>query len=151
MFNRTIPQLRKFNISNWRAAQEFRDHLTKCLEASAFKATQIFEAQTACDEAISNAILHGSGGLVGKPVHVSYFVDAEKLWIRVQDQGAGFDITKVPDPRLPENVDRPHGRGLFLMNFYMDKVQHGVPANVVTMVKLCSSKKFSRMKPMCRP
>ena len=33
----------------------------------------------------------------------------------VKDEGEGFDFLCIPDPTLPENIEKIHGRGLFLM------------------------------------
>jgi serine/threonine-protein kinase RsbW len=33
----------------------------------------------------------------------------------VEDQGEGFDPGIVSDPTSPENIDKPSGRGIFLM------------------------------------
>ena len=44
--------------------------------------------------------------------------------IEIRDEGRGFDVSTVPDPRLPENVRRPSGRGLFLMRQFFDDVHY---------------------------
>ena len=53
----------------------------------------------------------------------------------VADQGRGFDPAQLPDPTDPENLVKPHGRGLLLMRTFMDDVQHNDRGNTVTMVK----------------
>jgi serine/threonine-protein kinase RsbW len=47
--------------------------------------------------------------------------DAEYSVI-VKDQGAGFDYENVPDPTLPENIEKPYGRGIFIMKNLSDEV-----------------------------
>ena len=35
--------------------------------------------------------------------------------VTVNDEGDGFDYTNIPDPTLPDNIDKIAGRGLYLM------------------------------------
>jgi serine/threonine-protein kinase RsbW len=51
----------------------------------------------------------------------------------VEDEGGGFDLeTCTEDPTTPENLEREDGRGLFLMQALMDRVERlSGPANVV--------------------
>ena len=53
----------------------------------------------------------------------------------VRDGGSGFDITQVPDPTDPENMLRPSGRGLLLMQTFMDEFHFNDIGNEVTMIK----------------
>ena len=40
----------------------------------------------------------------------------------IKDEGIGFDFRNLPDPTSPENLDKPSGRGVFLMNHLSDEV-----------------------------
>jgi serine/threonine-protein kinase RsbW len=40
----------------------------------------------------------------------------------VSDEGQGFDYSSLPDPTDPANIDKPQGRGVFLMKNLADKV-----------------------------
>ena len=74
-------------------------------------------------EAINNAIMHGNKGDANKMVSVSAEVNSEHvLAVIVQDQGDGFDYNKVADPTLPENIENPTGRGVFLMKHLADMI-----------------------------
>jgi serine/threonine-protein kinase RsbW len=78
----------------------------------------------ALTEALSNAILRGNGDDPGKHVHVRAEVDKQRLVLEVADEGAGFDLaSSLVDPTTPENLDREDGRGLFLMQQLMDRVE----------------------------
>ena len=56
-----------------------------------------------------------------KRVEMRLSADDGKLTVEVRDQGAGFRIEEVPDPRLPENMGRPSGRGLTMARGLMDE------------------------------
>ena len=62
-------------------------------------------------EAVSNAIQHGNGADEKKRVHVSIRTAPEGLTISVRDEGGGFDLGDVPDPRDPQNLMNVSGRG----------------------------------------
>ena len=51
------------------------------------------------------------------------------------DQGNGFDPETVPDPRRGENLYKKEGRGLLLMQSYMDIVEYNERGNHVHMVR----------------
>lgn len=76
----------------------------------------------AVTEAVNNAIKHGSHGDSSKNVNLSLLVDGSTLKFRVEDQGTGFDYLHLPDPTSPENLEKPGGRGIFLMKHLADEV-----------------------------
>ncbi len=53
----------------------------------------------------------------------------------IRDEGQGFDLASLPDPTLPQNLERRTGRGLFLIRTFMDEVRHNAVGNEITMVK----------------
>ena len=52
-----------------------------------------------------------------------YEVKADRIVFLVSDQGPGFDHDHLPDPTNPENIEKPHGRGVFLMRALADTVE----------------------------
>ncbi|MGH9787249.1 MAG: ATP-binding protein [Candidatus Acidiferrales bacterium] len=82
------------------------------------------EIRLALREALNNAVKHGSGFDTGKKVHVAVRCNGrDGFWISIRDEGRGFDPDKVPDPTVPENLERFSGRGLFMIRELMDDVQ----------------------------
>ena len=53
------------------------------------------------------------------------------LTFTITDQGEGFNFLDLPDPTLPENLEKPQGRGIFLMNHLSDGVTYQEPGNSV--------------------
>jgi len=91
----------------------------------------------ALTEALSNAILRGNLDDPAKHVHVRAEVDTVRLVVEVADEGAGFDLEASSiDPTTPGNVNREDGRGLFLMQKLMDRVElvEGARGSIVRMI-----------------
>ena len=67
------------------------------------------------DEALQNSLHHGNAGDSGKRIHIAITPSDKTLTITVRDEGEGFSPKSVRDPRSPDNVTRPGGRGLHLI------------------------------------
>ncbi|MBY0433914.1 MAG: ATP-binding protein [Cyclobacteriaceae bacterium] len=76
----------------------------------------------AVTEAVNNAIKHGCKGNSSKNVHLSLSLDDSTIKFRIEDEGEGFDYENLPDPTSPENLEKPGGRGIFLMKHLSDEV-----------------------------
>ncbi len=85
-------------------------------------------------EALSNAMLYGNGHDPKKRVRVEVTIGSGAIVAKVTDEGHGFDPEKVPDPKAPQNITRPGGRGLFLMRKLLDEVSYNREGNSVTLV-----------------
>ena len=85
----------------------------------------------AVTEAVNNAIKHGNKDNSSKNVSISLSLEEGMIKFKVQDEGAGFDFHKLPDPTLPENISRPGGRGIFLMKHLSDEVDFKENGKVV--------------------
>ena len=105
-----------------------------CASARLARNRLMFNFRVGLTEALSNAILYGNGGDPQKRVRVELRVRSGEVRACVTDEGAGFDPETVPDPRLPENIPRPDGRGIFLMRALMDEVHYNELGNSVTLV-----------------
>lgn len=77
----------------------------------------------ALTEAVNNAILHGNKGNPGKNVSINYTSQPDSITFTIKDEGDGFNYDTLPDPTAPENIEKPNGRGVFLMRNLADKVE----------------------------
>lgn len=73
-------------------------------------------------EAVNNAIIHGNKLDENKSVKVEYEVENGVFTFSIKDEGNGFDFKKLPDPTAPENIEKPHGRGIFLISHLVDEL-----------------------------
>jgi serine/threonine-protein kinase RsbW len=85
----------------------------------------------AVTEAVNNAIKHGNQGNSSKNVSLSLSLAEGLIKFRVEDEGIGFDYEHLPDPTAPENIEKPGGRGIFLMKHLADEVAFNEKGKVV--------------------
>ena len=60
-------------------------------------------------------------------------VTKESAEFTICDEGPGFNPKTIPDPTDPAYLDRPCGRGLWLIHAFMDEVRHNERGNEITM------------------
>jgi serine/threonine-protein kinase RsbW len=89
----------------------------------------------ACDEAITNAIVHGNRSRADKKVSIQIYVSPNRFRIRVRDEGEGFELGRVANPTQGEALLRPSGRGVYLMRSIMDSVAFKEGGRVVELEK----------------
>jgi serine/threonine-protein kinase RsbW len=77
----------------------------------------------AVTEAVNNAIRHGNGGDAQKNVTLALGIEENIIRFSIADQGNGFDYHDLPDPTTAENIEKPTGRGIFLMKHLADEVE----------------------------
>jgi serine/threonine-protein kinase RsbW len=82
-------------------------------------------------EAVNNAIVHGNKMDIEKDVILEYEIDDSKIDFVITDMGEGFDYNNIPDPTKPENIEKTHGRGIFLMNHLADEIEFQKNGSVV--------------------
>jgi anti-sigma regulatory factor (Ser/Thr protein kinase) len=83
-------------------------------------------------ELVANSVRHARADTVVLKVLVGRSV----VLTEVTDEGPGFDPADVPDPTLPENIERFCGRGLLLIRNFMTEVTYHGRGNMVTMTRL---------------
>jgi CheY-like chemotaxis protein len=114
----------------------------------------------ALHEALTNAILHGNLGVGSdlreaderkyyrlikdrqsmapyrdRRVYVTATLTRKEARFVIRDEGEGFDPGTLPDPTDPTNLGRVTGRGLLLIQTFMDHVEHNEKGNQITLVK----------------
>lgn len=74
-----------------------------------------------------------------RKIEVLARLNEEEIYIRIRDEGPGFDPKVIPDPTDLDNLERPSGRGLLLMQTFMDEVHYNDVGNEVVMIKRCGA------------
>ncbi len=76
----------------------------------------------AITEAVNNAIYHGNKANPNKCIDIFFKSFPDRVTFTVKDEGPGFNFSSLPDPTNPENIEKPNGRGVFLMRNLADRV-----------------------------
>lgn len=84
-------------------------------------------------EAVNNAIVHGNKLDQDKDVILKFLTENKVLKVTIEDQGPGFDYDNLPDPTAPENIEKPHGRGVFLMRNLADNCEFLEDGRIVSL------------------
>jgi anti-anti-sigma factor len=115
--------------------------VVRCCAEHALDGRQLrLNLPVALTEALSNAILRGNREDRGKEVRVRLEITDRELIVEVEDEGQGFDLEAcTEDPTTPDQLEREDGRGLFLMQQLMDRVErfrslNGRRGNVVRLI-----------------
>ncbi|RMG39445.1 MAG: response regulator [Planctomycetota bacterium] len=137
-----------------------------------FDQASVFRIVLALKEALVNAIDHGNLELDSKlrelenneyhrlaeqrriqppycdrKVTVVYRLEPDAVSYTISDEGPGFDPSQIPDPRDPENLVKASGRGLMLIQTFMDDVYFSERGNTITMVKQREHKPTAQLAP----
>ena len=112
------------------------DYLTKRIEqAWSMPADRCISLALALREALVNAIKHGNRGDSSKRVRITAEVSRHEARFTVEDEGDGFNVTDVPQPRDPDNLLKSSGRGVLLIRSVMDDTKYNDRGNHLSMIK----------------
>lgn len=93
-----------------------------------------FNLRVALCEALANAIIYGNELNPAKAVQVRVTVTEPQFTIEVADEGNGFDPGAFDAITLPDDLEAPGGRGLFLIRRLVDDAYLNDRGNVLCMV-----------------
>jgi serine/threonine-protein kinase RsbW len=99
---------------------------TKVLEAAekaGFGEEDLHKIGMAIRECMVNAVVHGNRYNARKKVYLGIETKADRIAITIRDEGEGFDMNSLPDPLAEENLLRQSGRGLLLIQAFMNEFQ----------------------------
>lgn len=68
-------------------------------------------------------------------IHFTAILTRSEATFIVRDEGPGFRPGELPDPTDPANLEKISGRGLLLMQKFMDEVRHNETGNEITLIK----------------
>ncbi len=85
-------------------------------------------------ELLTNAIIHGNKHDPNKKVVVVYDINLLDIRIGVIDEGEGYNPSLLPNPLAPENINKPHGRGIYLIRHYSNSFTIKEKGNITTVL-----------------
>ena len=117
---RTVDQLLDSTLDSVDVAEEA---VLKEAEEIGFDEDDLHKIGMSVRECMVNAVVHGNRYNARKKVHVMIQRTSDRLAVVIQDEGDGFDMATLPDPLANENLLRHSGRGLLLIQAFMDEFQ----------------------------
>lgn len=133
---RTARRSMRFVIpSDFIAAREVQEKILNEVERGGYHSQNLFAIKLALEEGLINAIKHGNKLDPAKQVRIEAVVSPGQVEITIEDQGAGFERCCVPDPTREENLQKCSGRGILLIEAYMDHVEYSKGGRRLHMVK----------------
>ena len=124
--------------SRTEASRHIQDEILEQMQQLGWGEHDVFSVRLAMEEALINAIKHGNHYDPGKQVQIRCGISKEVLRMEIADEGKGFDLSAVPDPTDPENLESPCGRGIMLMQGFMSRVEFNETGNLVILEKVMS-------------
>ncbi|MBN1555645.1 MAG: ATP-binding protein [Phycisphaerae bacterium] len=121
--------------SNLNEARRLEEQLLQEVIRYGYAEADAFAIKLALEEGLVNAIKHGNKYDGKKTVRVVSRIDENEAAFTITDEGEGFRLADVPDPTADENLERPCGRGLMLIQAFMDEVSYNETGNQVRLVK----------------
>jgi len=117
---RTVDQVLDSTLESVDVAEEA---VLKEAQEIGFDEDDLHKIGMSVRECMVNAVVHGNRYNARKKVHVMIQRSPERLAVVIQDEGDGFDMATLPDPLANENLLRHSGRGLLLMQAFMDEFE----------------------------
>ena len=136
-----MSELLKFYFPSHLKYLDLAHHLTeRIIEELTTDEDVRYHLTLVVSEAVTNAIVHGNQNDVSKDLILCFSYDQDKLKIEVEDQGKGkgqgFDPEKIKSQLEKEKLHRDSGRGIFLVQAFMDKVRFLAKASGGTKVEM---------------
>jgi serine/threonine-protein kinase RsbW len=121
--------------SDTAAVRDVRKRIMEVVSRRGFTDGSTYAINLALEEALINAIKHGNRMDPLKKVHIEAKITAKQAEIIIEDEGPGFNRNGVPDPTLMENLEKCSGRGILLIEAYMNEVEWSRGGRRLRMVK----------------
>lgn len=118
-----IPSVDTLLDSTLESVDTAETAVLKVAEEIGFEEDDLHALGMAVRESMVNAVVHGNRYNARKKVHLKVAKASDHVVIVIGDEGEGFELKQLPDPLAAENLLRQSGRGLLLMQAFVDELQ----------------------------
>jgi serine/threonine-protein kinase RsbW len=127
----TFPRKVSYLVFATSISKQICQQIIECREDKSFAS----DVELCVSEACTNAIKYGRSAEKEDNISLYFQIHPDKLVIKVQDKGSGFNLNKLPAPDLESLPER--GYGLYIIRSKMDDVQYSrtEKGNFLTMKK----------------
>jgi serine/threonine-protein kinase RsbW len=99
------------------------DSVLQVAQEIGFEEDDLHKIGMAVRECMVNAVVHGNRYNLRKKIHLVVTRAPSRVTVVIEDEGEGFDRSNLPDPLADENLLRHSGRGLLLIQAFMDEFE----------------------------
>jgi len=82
-------------------------------------------------EAVVNSIEHGNKNDANKEISIFADCALESVYVKISDEGAGFNLDEVIDPTIQENIKKESGRGLYIIKSLSEQIEYNRTENSI--------------------
>ncbi|HVB34178.1 MAG TPA: ATP-binding protein [Patescibacteria group bacterium] len=94
-------------------------------ESAGFEEDDIHKIAMSVREGVINALHYGNRMKRDKCLRMLFTFETKRLVIRMIDEGSGFETGRLDDPLAEENLMKTSGRGLLIVQAFMDEMHVG--------------------------
>ena len=117
-----ILPIHEFLASDLASVDQAEEFVISRAERIGFDEDARLDLGLAVREAMVNAVVHGNKYSADKKIELSVQSSPDSVRVVITDQGAGFEVKGVPDPLAEQNLMKTSGRGLLMMQTYVDEL-----------------------------
>ena len=133
-FEENMPVYLQF-LSYYEEIDTVSAHVLRDMDETGYSDESIRKMKLTITELLANAIGHGNKDDHSKKVTMGHMVENTAVTVAVMDEGDGFNPSSIPDPTLPENLIKDHGRGLYIVRNHVDEIHFNKKGNRVLIRK----------------
>jgi serine/threonine-protein kinase RsbW len=111
------------------------ERLESALQEVGWEGRDLFHVRMAAEEGLVNAIEHGNKRDPSKHVDLEFRVSRNACFIRITDEGSGFCRNKLKSCLDEECLEKPRGRGVWLIEQFMSETEYNERGNQLTMLR----------------
>jgi len=101
------------------------------VEQAGYDENARFALRLALDEALINAYKHGNRTDPNRKVYIRYEINPDSVEVEIEDEGEGFMVESLADPRQGDFIHKTSGRGIFLIRSFMSFLEFNPRGNVI--------------------
>jgi len=133
----TIPRKVSYLYLATTLSKQVCQQIKECRDKKKFAS----DIELCVSEACTNAIKYARSVDKDDVISIYFQIYSNKIIIKVQDRGSGFNLDDLPDPDIERIPER--GYGLYIIRSKVDKVQYSRTerGNFLTMIKYFMEKK----------
>lgn len=121
--NGEVPSVDTLLDSTLESVDDAETSVLSVAQQVGFDEEEMHKIGMAVRECLVNAVVHGNRYSARKKVRLFVAKAKDHITIVIRDEGEGFEFSTLPDPLSEENLLRQSGRGLLLIQAFMDKLE----------------------------